>query len=368
MTAFVITCAALVGACVGSFLNVCIYRLPEEDLSIGQPRTSFCPKCKTPIRWFDNVPVLGWLLLRARCRSCKAPISARYPMVELLTAATFVLVVLEIGEIPEPTTSSSAMVLEWLFVHLFWAIVVSALIVITFIDIDHRIIPDEVSVTGAALVPFAAWTISGVPVDPFPPEWGVEGLRWLRLTEPLPAAAEIPVLALAGGLGAVISMVAFRRFSPAWDGGQRTWWETRLAAVVGGLAATVLAGATGVGDWLDRPTTLRLVASLFGMLVGGGCIYSIGVLGKVIFRKPAMGFGDVKLMALLGAVLGWKLVLLAVFIACLLGSVVGIAVKVITRSSYIPFGPFLSAGALVLVFWGDWVALGLDWYRSLFPR
>ena len=104
------------------------------------------------------------------------------------------------------------------------------------------------------------------------------------------------------------------------------------------------------------------------MLVGAGSIWAIGVLGKLMFRKDAMGFGDVKLMALLGAVLGWKLVLIAVFIACLLGSVIGIAMKLTTGSSYIPFGPFLSGGAVIIVLWADWVALGLDWYRSLFPR
>lgn len=109
-----------------------------------------------------------------------------------------------------------------------------------------------------------------------------------------------------------------------------------------------------------------LAASLLGMGVGSGVIYLIAVLGKLAFRKEAMGFGDVKLMGLLGAALGWKPVLLALLIACLLGSVIGIGVRVATRSSYIPFGPFLSGGAAIMIIWRDWVDRGIEWYLGLF--
>lgn len=368
MTIFVVVCAGILGACVGSFLNVCIYRLPQDDLSINEPKTSFCPKCKKSIAWYDNLPVIAWLWLRGRCRGCSESISIRYPMIELLTGLVFVLIALEIGAIPESDELTTSVGFDWLMLHLFWAVTLSVLIVITFIDIDLRIIPDELSVTGSALALFCAWMLEGVPVDAKVPGILLSGLTRLRLGGSIPESAVPWGLGVAAVAGGVIAMVAFRRFSPSWDGSRRTWWDTRLAAAVGALVTVVLVGAAAVPDWLGSPPSQRLVSSLFGMGVGAGSIWSIGKFGKLMFRKDAMGFGDVKLMALLGAVLGWQLVLIAIFIACLLGSIIGIGIKVTTGSSYIPFGPFLSSGAVIIVLWGDWVARGLDWYRSLFPR
>ena len=123
------TIAGLFGLAVGSFLNVCIYRMPRPGLSISKPPRSFCPHCNAQIAWFDNIPIWSWLILRARCRSCRAAISIRYPLVELITGALFFLVVVEIGA---PTFDAA-----WVIGHVFWAVVFAGLVVITGIDIDH---------------------------------------------------------------------------------------------------------------------------------------------------------------------------------------------------------------------------------------
>ncbi|MFN0058343.1 MAG: prepilin peptidase [Planctomycetota bacterium] len=350
--------AAALGLAVGSFLNVCIYRLPQPDLSISRPPRSFCPKCRGAIAWYDNLPVISWLLLGARCRLCHASISARYPLVELLTAALFFLVVIEIGAPPIDAA--------WVIAHVFWAAVFAVLIVVTGIDIDLRIIPDELSVNGTIAALGASLVVGGVPIELELPGFIAErlacaapfafgGSAWLAIA---------PAALLAGSS----AMWLFRRWSPAYDGSRRTWWDTRLAGVVGAAIASLLVGYCAIPGFKDEPAAQQLTASLYGLIIGAGSIYSIGVIGKMVFRKDAMGFGDVKLMAALGALLGWKAVLVAIFLACMLGSIVGIIVKLITKSSYIPFGPFLSAGAGIMVLWNEWVWRGIHWYQSLFLR
>ena len=125
--------AFVVGAIVGSFLNVCVYRLPL-GMSVNEPRRSFCPHCKAQLAWHENIPVFGWLFLRGRCAHCKAPIAARYPLVELLTALLFFFVYYRFRE-------------EWMLVLPYW-IFTGLVIVATFIDFDHFIIPDEITIGG----------------------------------------------------------------------------------------------------------------------------------------------------------------------------------------------------------------------------
>ncbi len=134
MGTFFVVVAGLVGASIGSFLNVVIWRLPRKE-NLSHPG-SHCPRCNRPIRWFDNLPVVSWLLLRARCRACLAPIAWRYPFVELLTATLFVLAALRF---PNPLDATAI------------ALLLAALVAITFIDIDHRIIPDAITKPGMAL-------------------------------------------------------------------------------------------------------------------------------------------------------------------------------------------------------------------------
>lgn len=354
----VATAAGLFGACVGSFLNVCIYRIPNEGLKVYRPAGSFCPKCNKPIAGYDNIPVLSWLLLRGRCRQCKAKISARYPFVEALTAALFVLVVLE----PQPAVFFDG---AWLFQAISWALFLSILVVISFIDIDLQIIPDELSVTPQAFVPFVAFLVPEFPIHKSLPGWIDLGLSSIaRGTQPF----SVGLLGFGAVVGGALTWALYRRFVPTWDGKKRSWWESRLAGGVGAGLGLYFTGLVFVVDWMGDARAIGLGASLFGMAVGAGSIYSIGVLGKLMFRKDAMGFGDVKLMGLLGAVLGWQPVLLSIFIACLLGSVIGITMRLRSGSQHIPFGPFLCAGAISLVFWGDHVDRGLEWYQSLFTR
>ncbi len=248
---FEITIGFLFGLFIGSFLNVCIYRIPENK-SIVMPASN-CPGCHTPIRFFDNIPVLSYVWLLGRCRSCHAPISIRYPVVELLTGVFAGLCVLKFG-----FTLAAA---------IYFAFIAS-LLVITFIDIDHRIIPDVIS---------------------------------------LPA---IPVF-----FGATF-------FLP------------------------------GIGP----------VESIAGILIGGGSLFLVAWAYYLFTGKEGMGGGDIKLLAMIGAVVGWQGVILAIFAASITGTVVGGILMLASGKNLklaIPFGPFLAVGAVISVFYGPEL---IRWY------
>ena len=238
------------GAIVGSFLNVCIYRLPKGQ-SIVTPG-SHCPKCNKPISWYDNIPVLSYLVLKGRCRSCKTPINPGYIIVEVITAALAVALFTAFGPGPKFTA---------------YSILSAGLIVATFVDLEIREIPDEVSLGG-----------------------------------------------LAAGL----------------------------------IFVSIFPGISGTALWYKA-----FLWSALGALAGGGSIYLMGFFGEMVFKKEAMGGGDVKLMAMIGAFLGWKLALLAFFIAPLFGSVVGLILKARDGRDVIPYGPYLSLAAVIAVFWGN---------------
>src|SRR5438132_983523 len=148
----VLSLAFALGACIGSFLNVCIHRLPQDE-SVLRP-ASRCPRCATPIAWRDNIPLLSWLLLGARCRACRTPIPARYPLVEAATGGLAVLALVGFGP-------SAAAAVAFLFT--------AALLLVTFVDFDHRFIPDEVSLPGSAVLPFVrrAARRTEIPFGPF---------------------------------------------------------------------------------------------------------------------------------------------------------------------------------------------------------
>ncbi len=267
----------LLGLLVGSFLNVCIFRLPRNCMSVVRPR-SRCPRCRSWIAWYDNIPVLSWVLLGGKCRHCKTPVSPRYAAVELLTAGLYLYAawrVLYGGAATSPVDQAALFLLHAWFL--------GALVVSTFIDLEFRILPDEITLPGILI-----------------------GLAW---------------------------SAAFPRLLHAGDLAYRPEWNPHLAgAAAGGL----------------------------GAFIGGGSIWSVGKLGKWMFRKEAMGFGDVKFMAMVGAVLGWRGVLLTFMLACLIGSVYGIGRWIATRTmGHVPFGPFLSAGALGMLFFADLVDRGI---------
>ena len=270
--------AALFGAVVGSFLNVVIHRLPAGE-SIVFPG-SRCPRCGAAIRPWDNVPVLGWLALRGRCRDCRGPISPRYPLVELANALLWAALALRLG----PS------------LHLLAAAAFcSALLAITMIDLDHWIIPDVITLPGI-LVGLAASFVA-------PPR------------ESLLADA----LYHAFGLGRLPGAIASPGF---WD-------------------------------------------SLIASLTGFAFFWLVAEIGDRVSRQESMGGGDLKLTAMMGAFLGLRELGVAVFIALLSGSAVGLALMAAGRKSrkdLIPFGPFLALGGVTAVFWARPL---VDWYLRL---
>jgi len=250
------------GSIVGSFLNVCIHRMPKGE-SVVWPR-SHCPKCRKRIPGYDNIPFISFILLKGRCRFCKEKISWRYPLVELLTALLTVALFNRFG------LSYNF----YLFMVMLWGLIIA-----TFVDIPHRIIPDEVSV-GGMITGFIMVSITGFSFSP------------LNFTF-------IPVL-----------------------------------------------------------------RSLLGIIAGGGIIYLTGRAFDLIyfklFKRPpidgeteSMGGGDVKLLAMIGAFMGWKMALLTFFLAPFLGIVFGIVSLITKKDHTIPYGPFLSIAALLSLFWGD---------------
>ena len=239
----------------GSFANVVIYRYPKGQ-GVAFPR-SRCPKCETSIAWYDNIPVLSWLILRGRCRHCKGSISWRYPAVELLTGALFAAVFVRFG--------ISWSTLEYL-------VFVWGLVVVSFIDLELMILPD-------------IFTLSGI------------------------------VLGLAGAA-----------LNPERD----------------------------------------FMSSLYGVLMGGGFLWLVAYLYLLVRKEEGMGGGDIKLLAWIGAVLGWTSVPFVVLASSLLGSLVGVGLAWRRQAglrSVIPFGPYLALAAIIFLLGGERIGL---WYIGLF--
>ncbi len=263
------------GACVGSFLNVCIYRIPLEQ-SVVKPR-SHCMSCGKLIPWYHNLPILSYFICRGKCFNCKAPFSFRYAFVELFTALSFVLVVAAYPPIGGHTIWGITPITFPTLVFIYW-IFISGLIVATFVDFDHYIIPDSVSIGGS-----------------------VAGILFSFL---------VPELH-----------------------GQAIWWQGGLYGIIGFAAGFV------------PLQVLRLVFTWY-----------FRKRGRIEKDDYAMGFGDVKLMGAVGAFLGFKAAAFTVLAGALLGTLVAIPLLVIGKRSLldrIPFGPYLSAGAFVYLFWGE---------------
>jgi leader peptidase (prepilin peptidase)/N-methyltransferase len=242
------------GAMVGSFLNVCICRLPKEE-SIVWPG-SHCPDCKKQIKFYDNIPLISYILLKGKCRHCKKTISFQYPLIEGMTALSSLFLIIKFG----PSLSY--------FVYFAF---VSALIVITVIDLYHQIIPDVISLPGI-------------------------------------------------GVGLLVSLII---------------------------------------------PQITFSNSLIGILLGGGSLFLVATLYQWLFKREGMGGGDVKLLAMIGAFLGWKAVILTILLSSLIGSVTGIMIMVLKGKNFkyaIPFGPFLSLGAVIALFYGESL---LRWYLYL---
>jgi len=246
----------LFGSCIGSFLNVCIYRIPENR-SIVSPGSS-CPNCKTAIPFYLNIPILSYLFLKGKCRFCNHKISARYPFVEALTGVFALLLFLKFGLTPA---------------LLYWFVFIAVLITISFIDFDHQIIPDIISLPGIIIFASSFY---------FLPEMTIKD-------------------------------------------------------------------------------------TMLGILIGGGSLYAVAFLYALLKKQEGMGGGDIKLLAMIGAATGIKGVFFTIFTGSLLGTIFGILLmvnsKIKNTKLKIPFGPFLSAGAILYIFYG---AQLIQWYFNSF--
>ena len=233
------------GICIGSFLNVCIYRLPHSQSIVFPP--SACPECRVPIRLYDNIPILSYIFLKGKCRSCNTPISIRYPLVELMAGLFATSVYLKFG-----------ISFEALIIYCF----IASLIIIIYIDIDHWIIPDSISLPGI-LVGFA------------------------------------------------------------------------------------------VSFFVD---SVHYTDSLLGILVGGGTLWLVAFGYQLLAKKEGMGGGDIKLLAMIGAFLGWKGVILTIFLSSVIGTLANIPGMLLSKKFFnykLPFGPFIAIAAMTDIFFED---------------
>ncbi len=348
--------AFVLGATVGSFLNVCIYRLPR-DLSVNHPRRSFCPSCQKTIPWWQNLPLLSWLLLRGKCASCGSRIAFRYFAVELLTAVLFL---------------SVWMVFAWPVALAYW-VFGSLLVAATFIDFEHFIIPDEITLGG---------TVAGFLACLAVPELMVQDSRFRAGAWSLGSAAlgyALLWLVLEGGKKAFgkkrIRLADPTPFSWVRDGedaefvvgDERGLWSDHFARESDRM---LMHCAEAVVD--GRPfqnTTLQLHYNRLTIDQESFELEKVdritGVVRELQIPREAMGRGDLKFIAAIGAFLGWQGVACSLFGGSLLGSVVGLVAWAIGRrgwSNKIPFGPYLAFGALVWMFYGDDL---VTWYVGL---
>ncbi len=348
--------AFVLGAAIGSFLNVCIYRLPR-DLSVNQPRRSFCPACQKTLAWWQNIPLLSWLILHGKCAHCGSRIAFRYFAVELLTALLFLAV---------------SLVFPW-SIALVYAVFVSLLIVATFIDFTHFIIPDEVTIGG---------TVTGALASLALPALMGESSRLRALAWSLGAAAlgyGLLWLVLEGGKKAFgkkrIRLAAPTPFSWVRTGDEaefvvgeeRGVWSDYFAREKDVML--LHCDTAEVDGRLFQKVTLRLH---YNRLTIAEEMFSLdavdrisGVVRELQIPREAMGRGDLKFLAAIGAFLGWRAVLFSIFAGSLVGSVVGLTTLALGRrawSAKIPFGPYLALGALVWMFWGPRL---LAWYTGL---
>lgn len=350
------TVAFVTGAAIGSFLNVGIYRLPR-DISIKEPRRSFCPACKAPIPWRQNIPMVSWLLLRGRCAKCGAKIAFRYLGVELLTALLF----LAVWE-----------TFPWKIAIAYW-IFVSILLIATFVDLEHFIIPDQITIGG---------TIAGIVASFIIPELMSTDSRLAALVRATLAAAlgyVILWIVLEGGKVAFgKKRVKLDKSTPfSWTrhgddadfavGEERSLWSDYFAREKDRLLlhcdeATIDNRVFGNAVLEFHYNSVRVGADEFVL----DTIDQIsGVAQELEIPREAMGRGDLKFLAAIGAFLGWRGVFFSIFAGSVVGSVVGLATLLIGKrvwSAKLPFGPYLAFGALTWMFFGEKF---VQWYLQL---
>jgi len=322
-TVFIGMIVFVFGLIIGSFLNVCIVRLPKEK-SVIVP-SSHCLDCQHSIPWYDNIPLLSFIVLRGKCRFCGAPISFRYFLVELLTGLGFLGFYLYFGLRP-----------------VFWAysVMLAGFIIATFIDFEHRIIPDEISIGGMYVGLVFSVLIPALHQISWERLWIGRYLMW--------------GLVVFGLAGTYLMEKLLKKNPPEEEEVDRSVLYFLAVCLASDLMIVFSARflASGRLDFMI-PSLLSLDAAIIGLLIGGGIIYGMGLMGDLIFRKESMGGGDIKLMAMIGAFLGWDHAVLTFFLAPFLGAGYGIYEKIRTKNSAIPYGPFIVGAALISLFWGD---------------
>lgn len=248
-------CFFIFGAIWGSFANVAIYRLPKNENVAFPP--SHCQKCKAKIKWYDNIPIFSWIVLRGKCRACKEAFSIRYPIVEIITAILFTISFLVIG---------------WKWYLLEVLIFILGLVIITFIDLDHFIIPDKISLPGIVI----------------------------------------------GLIGAAVNP--------------------------------------------ER----QVLDAVLGVILGGGFLWAVAYVYFLLRKEEGMGGGDIKLLAWIGAVCGWKSVPFVIITSSIFGSLIGIFLILKSKKglkTIIPFGPYLAFASIIYIFHGREIT---DWYLQFF--
>ncbi|MCR4291055.1 MAG: prepilin peptidase [Candidatus Scalindua sp.] len=267
------------GLVIGSFLNVCICRIPEK-ISLLWP-ASRCVNCSKRIAWYDNIPVLSYLFLRGKCRHCQHKISAVYPITEIITGIVFL------------SLFHSVIVVkgDLICAYIFYLIFCCLLIVGSIVDLKLYIIPNEITYTGLVLAPIASLLCTG---------------------------------------------------------------------------SRNLNSAQGYFDNSANQWMVSLHASVIGIFIAGGMIFLCGVIGKLVLRKDAMGFGDVKLMGVIGGFIGWKLAVATFFLAPFFGLLFGIPRLISKKGKVIPYGPFLSLAAFICLLFQDATVGIIDNYLDVY--
>ncbi len=341
------------GSIVGSFLNVCIYRMPL-DLSVVSP-PSHCPHCKYAIPFYLNVPLLTWLSLRGKCKNCGAPISPRYFVVELLTGVAFLACWLAFGHAS-----------PWLAV--VYALFLAGLIVATFIDFEHFIIPDEITIGGAA---------AGLVISFFLPT--------LHGTHSLGEGMQRSLIGIAAGAGIVYAVLRLgkllfgRQKIPLPGETKIIFTETALCLPDKEIpyeeifyrktdAIVLRARTVELIDRSYREVTLRLTPVT--LKIGEDQCnpetepHMEVVCSEIVLPREAMGLGDVKFMAGIGAFIGWQGAFFSLMASSIIGSVVGIALILLRKrewSSRMPYGPYIALAAVIWIFGGKRI------FDALFP-
>lgn len=362
----------LFGAFIGSFLNVCIHRLPRNESVVLPP--SRCYSCGTQVQWYDNLPIISYLILRGRCRWCDAPFSIRYLLLEVLVGGLSALVMWWAFNDPAaPAPWLLALGVAEGVARAIAAVVILALaylvVVSSFIDLEHTIIPDELTKPfqlAAPLLALGTGSVLGHRLLFDPTTWLMQR-NILGDVTPTTATFVWSLIIIVGVVLGLLSLslplakYIYGRFCPPeqrWrDEDHRgfrigvLWFMAATLVPTVALLVLVWWQPGGADGWW-RMCAGHGALALFGSLVGWMSLYLVGLLGTIAFRRNAMGFGDVKFLAPIGAFLGPIGVLYAFFFAAMVGTVVGLPMRLMANRREIPFGPWLAVGAVLALVWG----------------